>query len=226
MQRTRLNCTNVKRAQACLRNSMFWMRQVVRFSSNRCPNSFPAALGGRSIASGSWSDRLKSMLGLSAPQADAASQLESIDGNMYLQQMKVAAKMGGLSGFAKGQVAQATAKALNRQVEILEGMSAEERGRLGELDSGTKMRLMKEVGCTPQEVEDVVRKFIATRDVFAKVGQLRREGKPMPQSFEELSHMVGLESPTATGQEKQTKISRNGPCPCKSGKKFKRCCGK
>mmetsp|Transcript_4919 Transcript_4919/g.31473 ORF Transcript_4919/g.31473 Transcript_4919/m.31473 type:complete len:206 (+) Transcript_4919:442-1059(+) len=205
---------------------MSWMRQVVRLPSKRWPDSLPAALGGRSMASGSWSERLKSMLGLSEPPPDAASRLESIDGNVYLQQMKVAAKMGGQAGFAKGQVAQATAKALNRQVEILEEMSTQERGCLGELEPSTKMRLVKEVGCTPHEVEDVVRKFIATRDVFAKVGQLRREGKPMPQSFEELSHLVGLEAPPATGQEKQTKISRNGPCPCKSGKKFKRCCGK
>jgi len=178
------------------------------------------------MASGSWSDRLKSMLGLAETRPEAASSLESIDGNVYLQQMKTAAKMGGLAGFARGQVAQATAKALHRQVEILEGLSAQERERLHELEPRAKTRLVQNLGCSPKEVEDVVRKFIATRNVFAKVGQLRKEGKPMPQSFEELSNLVGLEPPADTGQQKGVGISRNAPCPCGSGKKFKRCCGK
>jgi uncharacterized protein len=29
----------------------------------------------------------------------------------------------------------------------------------------------------------------------------------------------------SAGQAKSTKIGRNEPCPCGSGKKFKKCCG-
>ena len=31
---------------------------------------------------------------------------------------------------------------------------------------------------------------------------------------------------TKTIQSKKTKVGRNEPCPCRSGKKFKKCCGK
>ena len=32
--------------------------------------------------------------------------------------------------------------------------------------------------------------------------------------------------PSAPQPEKQKKVGRNDPCPCGSGKKYKRCCGK
>lgn len=32
--------------------------------------------------------------------------------------------------------------------------------------------------------------------------------------------------PSASQPEKQKKVGRNDPCPCGSGKKYKRCCGK
>ena len=32
--------------------------------------------------------------------------------------------------------------------------------------------------------------------------------------------------PPAHRPEKQKKVGRNDPCPCGSGKKYKRCCGK
>jgi len=45
------------------------------------------------------------------------------------------------------------------------------------------------------------------------------------KELDELNLNTG-ESPAATEQRKSEKIGRNDPCPCGSGKKYKKCCGK
>ena len=43
--------------------------------------------------------------------------------------------------------------------------------------------------------------------------------------FDLLKQLADIKPPVVQ-QEKQKKIGRNDPCPCGSGKKYKRCCGK
>ena len=43
--------------------------------------------------------------------------------------------------------------------------------------------------------------------------------------FDLLKQLADIK-PSAPQPEKQKKIGRNDPCPCGSGKKYKRCCGK
>ena len=43
--------------------------------------------------------------------------------------------------------------------------------------------------------------------------------------FDLLKQLAGIK-PSTPQPEKQKKIGRNDPCPCGSGKKYKRCCGK
>ena len=46
------------------------------------------------------------------------------------------------------------------------------------------------------------------------------------EMFPNISHTVAETTLTSTRKEKYPGIGRNEPCPCKSGKKYKRCCGK
>ena len=43
--------------------------------------------------------------------------------------------------------------------------------------------------------------------------------------FDLLKQLADIET-SAPRAEKQKKVGRNDPCPCGSGKKYKRCCGK
>ena len=43
--------------------------------------------------------------------------------------------------------------------------------------------------------------------------------------FDLLRQLADIKPPV-TQPEKQKKVGRNDPCPCGSGKKYKRCCGK
>ena len=43
--------------------------------------------------------------------------------------------------------------------------------------------------------------------------------------FDLLRQLADIKPPV-TQPEQQKKVGRNDPCPCGSGKKYKRCCGK
>ncbi|CAH9063574.1 Protein translocase subunit SecA [Pseudoalteromonas holothuriae] len=62
-----------------------------------------------------------------------------------------------------------------------------------------------------------------------KVEQQHRRSEQMPKEYQhaEAEH-VGGEVPegVAVAARAEQKVGRNDPCPCKSGKKFKQCCGK
>ena len=48
-----------------------------------------------------------------------------------------------------------------------------------------------------------------------------------PEAVRQMKKMMGksLNIPTAQPKKKEKKIGRNEPCPCDSGKKYKKCCG-
>jgi Mlc titration factor MtfA (ptsG expression regulator) len=47
-----------------------------------------------------------------------------------------------------------------------------------------------------------------------------------PQLYELLERIFGQEMTDKVSKKRQKDIGRNDPCPCNSGKKFKKCCGK
>ena len=52
-----------------------------------------------------------------------------------------------------------------------------------------------------------------------------RTQEPKLMRFDLLKQLADIK-PSAPQPEKQKKVGRNDPCPCGSGKKYKRCCGK
>ena len=64
-----------------------------------------------------------------------------------------------------------------------------------------------------------------------KVEEQHRKSENAPREYQhEEAEQVGGEAPapeTATVMARtEPKVGRNDPCPCKSGQKFKQCCGK
>jgi preprotein translocase subunit SecA len=51
---------------------------------------------------------------------------------------------------------------------------------------------------------------------------VKEKNRKRPKSEPELKRLGKCQVPRLKSQ----KIGRNDPCPCKSGKKFKKCCGK
>ena len=45
-----------------------------------------------------------------------------------------------------------------------------------------------------------------------------------PAFKERIKHLKEMAMPPTERQRKQMKVGRNDPCPCDSGKKFKKCC--
>jgi uncharacterized protein YchJ len=59
--------------------------------------------------------------------------------------------------------------------------------------------------------------------VLRRKTQINFGGARLPLS--ELSNMTGMLRETLTTPVTRQKVGRNEPCPCGSGKKFKKCCG-
>jgi hypothetical protein len=62
----------------------------------------------------------------------------------------------------------------------------------------------------------------ATHPQIQEAGSFREKGSPLQDSGRLLAPLLG-ESPGALGGK--ARVGRNDPCPCGSGKEFKRCCG-
>ena len=66
---------------------------------------------------------------------------------------------------------------------------------------------------------------VATEAFFEKSRQMKRD---IPELYEQLLRFYGFDS-ASDGQDgvpSGLPIGRNSPCPCKSSRKYKRCCGK
>jgi preprotein translocase subunit SecA len=75
--------------------------------------------------------------------------------------------------------------------------------------------------------EDVVQKLFTVEIARETVAQGVEMQQPRPQRMV-LSHGSENVEPARAPQARRQgeKIGRNNPCPCGSGKKYKRCCGK
>jgi preprotein translocase SecA subunit len=75
--------------------------------------------------------------------------------------------------------------------------------------------------------EDVVQKLFTVEIARESVAQRMEMEQPRPQRMILSRGGESVEAPRAPQARRQgEKIGRNNPCPCGSGKKYKRCCGK
>lgn len=80
-----------------------------------------------------------------------------------------------------------------------------------------------------QECQRAMARIQQTVDVHARERVLRQkttttfEGEGLP--LEELSSVRDFALRTAEQRATVKKVGRNDPCPCGSGRKFKKCCG-
>jgi preprotein translocase subunit SecA len=63
-------------------------------------------------------------------------------------------------------------------------------------------------------------------DFFDEDFDIDDEGNDFFGEFDENEDFLGAIEPQEPYVREQPKIGRNEPCPCGSGKKYKKCCGK
>jgi uncharacterized protein len=83
------------------------------------------------------------------------------------------------------------------------------------------LHLMGSDGLTPEELALIAtpeQRESLTNQIPASIAAIYRFWLPYRQAVHE-------QKLTATIQRTEPKVGRNDPCPCGSGKKFKKCCG-
>ncbi|KAJ0986900.1 hypothetical protein J5N97_005256 [Dioscorea zingiberensis] len=171
-----------------------------------------------------WIDKIKGVI-TGKPAADAAKQSFSLI--EFADQMDKSRKLGMFNKFQAGRCSEATiSHAFKKQSAILRYLGTIDPS--GEnLQLGHKQDAMKHCSCTMSEVEHILAKYTWAKEAQQKIDNLQKEGKPIPKSFNEVQKMMGS-TPLDVARSnlaKSGQISRNALCPCKSGKKYKRCCG-
>ncbi|XP_078165775.1 SEC-C motif protein isoform X2 [Carex rostrata] len=197
--------------------------------ANRSSCSYDYGIISRSIASSprlesmGWFDKIKSAVtGKGAdPQPDSFSLI------YFAEQMDKARKLGTFKNFVMGRCSEATiSNAFEKHSAILRYLGSIDA--TGEnLTNSHKSDAVKHCNCTIADVEHILAKYSWAKEAQRKIDKLKEEGKPLPKSFSEVQKLVGT-TPLEVGRENLAKtgqISRNAPCPCRSGKRYKRCCG-
>lgn len=129
--------------------------------------------------------RLPSMLG-GTRQVD---ELEDLTLDKYAAAVKRARQLGGLTGFVHGSAGvndAATRGSMRLYEQIIEAMREEERADLGLFNAAARARVAAEVGCTTTQVDDCIARFLWMRSMTSKMAQLKRQGKEMPTTVEEV----------------------------------------
>lgn len=129
-------------------------------------------------------------------------------------------------------------------------MTSEEKEHLDRFDSTARQRVASTVGCTLAQVDDCIARYLWVKNMGAKMAQLKREGKPLPTSIEEMERAVGNWRSFKSAGSGETggashpipahatspkdgrpcglagyEVSRNTRCPL-TKKSYKNCCGK
>eukprot|EP00897_Mesotaenium_endlicherianum_P007304 jgi/Mesen1/6601/ME000338S05779 len=173
----------------------------------------------------SWFGKLKGFFG------SKKAEQEEFTLDQFADQLKKARSYGSLMQFRRGLPRggeNVLARSLEHQEAVIRAMTPAERADPSLFGSEGRARVAAQCSCSAADVDDVLNKFEWFRQAEVKVQALKREGKPVPTSFEELEQLMGGRwSPAASrslaGAPGGT--SRNAACPCGSGKKYKRCCG-
>lgn len=79
--------------------------------------------------------------------------------------------------------------------------------------------LLQQFGITPDQLgADRVEKLMELMSQFGDLSQIT------PEVASNIASTLGIEPNKPKIPKKRTKIGRNEKCPCKSGKKWKKCC--
>ncbi|CAM6129673.1 unnamed protein product [Calypogeia fissa] len=196
-------------------------------------------------SSSSWFQRLKGLfLGQEKVQTQAdggavssqpsggtvTAAVDDLNLEKFADELRKAQAFGKLTQFGRGLPRGGEAVAacsLQRQEEILRKLASYSPDGQ-RLEAKHKSEVATQCGCTVKDVNDVLGKYEWAREANARMMRLKAEGKPLPKSLDEVEKMMGSrwKAAASVNLSKDSQSSRNVPCPCGSGKKYKRCCGK
>lgn len=179
-------------------------------------------------------------------------QLDNLTLDSYASSMKRARQMGSLTGYAlqSSKISSPAVQGSFRLHESIIGhMKPEERTDLSLFGAAARRRVAADAACTSDQVDDCIAKYEWMAHMTKQMAALKRAGKPLPQSVEEMEGMLGnwrshklqqvSSSPsgghavayTAKGPRNQPcglagqSVGRNTKCPV-TRKAFKACCGR
>lgn len=112
----------------------------------------------------------------------------------FASSIKQARRLGGLTGWAGGTASAGDPAAqgtLRLFENIIGAMKKEEREDLSLFGPAERRRAAADAGCTVSQVDDCIARYLWMRNMTAKMAQLRREGKEMPKSIDEVERMLG-----------------------------------
>ncbi|CAM6103658.1 unnamed protein product [Calypogeia fissa] len=196
-------------------------------------------------SSSSWLQRLKGLFlgqekvqivadgGAVSSQPSGGTVTAAVDDlnlEKFADELRKAQAFGKLTQFGRGLPRggeAVAARSLQRQEEILRKLASYSPDGQ-RLEAKHKSEVATQCGCTMKDVNDVLGKYEWAREANARMMRLKAEGKPLPKSLDEVEKMMGSrwKAAASVNLSKDSQPSRNVPCPCGSGKKYKRCCGK
>jgi hypothetical protein len=150
--------------------------------------------GGASWAPSWLRSRLPAALG---GEREELAALQDLTMDSYLTSLRGARKLGGLTGYAAGtsSAGDATAQGTLRLFEgIIDAMAPAERAEPGSAAAfgpAARARVAAAAGASPEQVDDCVARFLWTRKMSGHMAELRKAGKPMPKSVDEVERMLG-----------------------------------
>lgn len=138
---------------------------------------------------------LKSRLpGALGGDKDDISSLENMSLDSFASNVRRARRLGSLTGFVHGtsKVSDSSVQGSLRTFEnIIEAMQDHEKEDLKKFDATARRRVAETVGCSVQQVDDCIARYVFFSGMTKKLAELRRQGKEMPKSIEELEQLIG-----------------------------------
>jgi len=138
------------------------------------------------------------------------TQLENLSIDDFGEGLKQARRMGALTGFASGtsSASDPAAQGTLRLFEnIISAMTPTEKIHAAtQFSSSSRERIAAELGCSAMQVDDCVARYRWMRNMTIRMAQLKKEGKEMPKSIDELEAMLGTWK-----QHKQLKTTTSAP---------------
>jgi hypothetical protein len=123
------------------------------------------------------------------------TQLENLSIDDFGEGLKQARRMGALTGFASGtsSASDPAAQGTLRLFEnIISAMTPQEKTEAAtQFSASSRERIAAEVGCSVMQVDDCVARYRWMRSMTVRMAQLKKEGKEMPKSIDELEAMLG-----------------------------------
>ncbi|KAH7617739.1 hypothetical protein Ndes2526B_g07604 [Nannochloris sp. 'desiccata'] len=141
---------------------------------------------------------------------EEVTQLENLSIDDFREGLKQARRMGALTGFASGtsSASDPAAQGTLRLFEnIITAMTPEEKTEAAtQFSSSSRERIAAEVGCSVMQVDDCVARYRWMRSMTVRMAQLKKDGKEMPKSIDELEAMLGTWK-----QHKQLRTTTSAP---------------